>query len=180
MDEMDLATHATPIGPFVVVALDGVVHAAGWTTDPDEVVARIHLSRRPTAVRHRRDLGDITKAVEAYHDGDLTAIDAVPVAQAGSPFLQHAWDVLRDVPPGQPVTYLAFAERCGHPGAVRAAGGACARNAPALFVPCHRVVRSDGTLGGFRWGLPVKQWLLDHEAGAGSETNQGQASLDFA
>ena len=72
-----------------------------------------------------------------------------------------------DVPAGVTVTYTELARRAGHPTAARAAASACARNAPALFVPCHRVVRNDGTLGGFRWGLDVKRWLLAFEA-AGS------------
>ena len=65
---------------------------------------------------------------------------------------------------GEPVSYTELAARTGNPAANRAAAQACARNAAALFVPCHRVIRTDGTLGGFRWGLPAKRWLLDHEA----------------
>jgi methylated-DNA-[protein]-cysteine S-methyltransferase len=83
--------------------------------------------------------------------------------QTGGAFLAHAWDVLRDVPAGAPVTYTEYAAKAGRPAAIRAAAQACARNAAALFVPCHRVLRTDGTLGGYRWGLPIKQWLLDHE-----------------
>jgi methylated-DNA-[protein]-cysteine S-methyltransferase len=72
--------------------------------------------------------------------------------------------VLRTVPAGQPDTYATFAVRCGRPSAVRAAAGACARNAAALFVPCHRVLRLDGSLGGFRWGLAVKRQLIELES----------------
>ena len=64
---------------------------------------------------------------------------------------------------GAPVSYTEYAAKSGRPAAVRAAASACARNAAAMFVPCHRVLRNDGSLGGFRWGLPVKRWLLDHE-----------------
>jgi methylated-DNA-[protein]-cysteine S-methyltransferase len=71
--------------------------------------------------------------------------------------------MMRDIRPGEPITYQAFAARAGRPAAVRAAAGACARNAAALFVPCHRVVRTDGGLGGYLWGLPVKRLLLTHE-----------------
>jgi methylated-DNA-[protein]-cysteine S-methyltransferase len=71
--------------------------------------------------------------------------------------------VLREVKPGEPVTYPGFATLTGRPRAIRPAAAACARNATALFVPCHRVLRTDGGLGGYRWGLPVKRWLLDHE-----------------
>jgi methylated-DNA-[protein]-cysteine S-methyltransferase len=85
------------------------------------------------------------------------------VRQRSGPYREHAWEVLRGVPAGDPVTYTEYADRTGRPAAVRAAAGACARNAAALFVPCHRVLRSDGTLGGFRYGLPVKESLLARE-----------------
>jgi methylated-DNA-[protein]-cysteine S-methyltransferase len=71
--------------------------------------------------------------------------------------------VLRTVKPGAPVTYADYATLAGSPTAVRAAASACARNAAALFVPCHRVVRTGGALGGFRWGVDAKRWLLTHE-----------------
>jgi methylated-DNA-[protein]-cysteine S-methyltransferase len=87
----------------------------------------------------------------------------VPVLQKSGPFRSHAWDVLRTVAPGHPVTYTEYAELSGNAKAVRAAASACAFNAAALFVPCHRVVRTDGSLGGFRWGLAVKERLLDRE-----------------
>ena len=81
------------------------------------------------------------------------------------PFLAHAWRIMRDIKPGAPVTYTGFAELAGRPAAIRAAATACARNAAALFVPCHRVLGTDGTLRGYRWGLDVKTWLLRHEEG---------------
>ena len=64
------------------------------------------------------------------------------------------------------LTYAAFAAALGRPSAVRAAASICARNAPALFVPCHRVLRGDGTMGGFAWGVDVKRRLLEREAAA--------------
>ncbi|MFB9448566.1 methylated-DNA--[protein]-cysteine S-methyltransferase [Dactylosporangium vinaceum] len=140
---------------------DGAVLASGWTTD---VPGLMTLGRVVGAVEHRDDPGVPLKALLSYLDGDLTAIDEVPVRQRGGQFITHAWEVLRQVPAGGPVTYTEFADRAGRPAAVRAAAMACATNAAALFVPCHRVLRLDGTLGGFRWGLPVKRWLLDFEA----------------
>ncbi len=157
-----VSTVDTPPGPFTTVADgDGVVLASGWTSTVDDLLSFVPL---PSTPQPRADLGAATKAVLAYHDGDLTAIDEIPVRQAGGPFLAHAWTVLRRVPAGAPVTYTTFADLAGRPAAVRAAAMACARNATALFVPCHRVLRLDGSLGGFRWGLPVKRWLLAHEA----------------
>jgi methylated-DNA-[protein]-cysteine S-methyltransferase len=163
---VSMSTMDTPAGPFTaVVDADGAVLASGWTGDPGELVTVIHRSLRPAEVREVADLGAVSRAVRDYHAGDLAAVEDVPVRQLSGEFLAHAWEVLRKVRPGEPVTYTEYAALAGRPEAVRAAANACARNAAALFVPCHRVLRTDGSLGGFRWGLPVKRWLLDHEDG---------------
>lgn len=161
------ATIDMPPGPFTIVASDEAVLASGWTEDPERLRALIGTTLRPLgALRAKRDLGPFTRAVEAYVAGDLDAIDDVPVSVAASPFLERAWAELRRIPAGAPETYGQLAARCESPAAVRAAGTACGRNPAALFVPCHRIVRSGGGLGGFGYGLPVKRWLLDHERGA--------------
>lgn len=153
----------TPVGPFsTVLAADGAVLASGWTAELAQLLAQVHPSLRPDEVVPG-DPGAVGAAVRRYHDGDLTAIDTVRVRQLSGPFLVHAWDVLRTVPAGAPVTYTEYAALSGRPAAVRAAASACARNATALFVPCHRVLRLGGGLGGFRWGTEVKDWLLTHE-----------------
>ena len=157
------STVDTHIGPFTaVVDDDGAVLASGWTADLDDLLPLIHPSLRPTELRHG-DLGPVAEAITRYHEGELSAIDDVPVRQRSGTFLEHAWEVLRTVPAGAPVTYTEYAAKSGRPAAVRAAAAACARNAAALFVPCHRVLRTDGTLGGYRYGLEVKKWLLGHE-----------------
>ena len=163
------ATVPTPPGPFTVVVTEGedggdVVLAGGWTEEVGDLLPVIHRSLRPDAVAPAPRL-PVLDVVEAFHAGEVGVIDGVVVQQRSGPFLTEAWEVLRTVPAGRPDTYAAFAARCGRPAAIRAAANACARNAAALFVPCHRVLRNDGSLGGFRWGLPVKRWLLDHEAG---------------
>ncbi|WP_299953829.1 methylated-DNA--[protein]-cysteine S-methyltransferase [uncultured Modestobacter sp.] len=163
------ATVDTPPGPFTVLVTAGpdgkdVVLASGWTDDVTELLPVVHRSLRPTWVERADDDLPVLAAVAAFWAGDVTAIDGVPVRQRSGPFLTDAWDALRTVPAGAPDTYASFAQRCGRPTAVRAAAGACAKNAAALFVPCHRVLSTGGGLGGFRWGTPVKRWLLDHEA----------------
>lgn len=165
----------TPDGPFTAVVDAHSVLASGWTSDPDALVALIHPALRPDSVttdptatgRSVRDVATTAaEAVRAYYAGDLTAPTRVPVVQQSGEFRTHAWEVLREVPAGAPVTYTEYAEAAGRPAAVRAAAGACALNAAALFVPCHRVVRTDGSLGGFRYGLTIKRSLLEREKGS--------------
>ncbi|MGA4729251.1 methylated-DNA--[protein]-cysteine S-methyltransferase [Micromonospora taraxaci] len=161
---IDSTVLPTPTGPLSILAgPDGDVRAAGFTHDPAALLPLVHPTLR-APLRQRGDLGPVSVAVTSYLDGDLAAIDAVPVRQVtAGEFMAHAWQVLREVPPGTPVTYTGYAALAGRPPAVRAAAAACARNAVALFVPCHRVLRTDGSLGGYRWGLDVKKWLLGHE-----------------
>ena len=157
----------TPTGPFTyVVSSGGAVRAAGFTTDVAELLELVHPALREET-RPATGPGPVGDAVRSYLDGDLTALDAVPVEQrTGGPFMAHAWQVMRDIKPGSPLTYAGYAALAGRPAAIRAAAAACARNAVALFVPCHRVVGTDGTLRGYRWGLHVKTWLLEHESAA--------------
>lgn len=167
-----LFTLETPDGPFSVISsvqtdrLPGtaVVLASGWTSDLAELTSRIHPSLQPSAIAESAPDARIKAAVEAYYAGDFAAIEQIEVLQKSGPFRSHAWEVLRKVAPGAPVTYSDYAELSGNPKAIRAAASACAFNAAALFVPCHRVVRLDGGMGGFRWGLPVKERLLARES----------------
>ena len=162
-----IQTIDTPDGAFTIVADDrGRVLASGWTADADAAIARIHPRLRPASVREAET--DAAAAALAYSAGDLTAIDGVAVAQQGTEMQLAGWAALRGIEPGQPLSYTEFATALGQPSAVRAAASICARNAPALFVPCHRVLRSDGTLGGFAWGLGVKRALLARESGSDS------------
>jgi methylated-DNA-[protein]-cysteine S-methyltransferase len=164
MTTATIQTVETPDGAFTILADDdGRVLASGWTADADAILLRLPERARPSTVNIGET--DAAAAVAAYYDGHLTAIDDVAVAQFGTAMQLTGWTALRRIAPGKPLTYTAFASELGSPGAVRAAASICARNAPALFVPCHRVLRTDGTLGGFAWGLGVKQRLLDREAG---------------
>lgn len=160
-----IETIDTPDGAFTILADEsGRVLSSGWTAEPDAILARLHPSRRPSKLEKGRT--DAAAAARAYYDGDVTAIDGVRVAQTGTAMQLTGWEALRRIAPGEPLTYTGFATVLGQPRAVRAAASICARNAPALFVPCHRVLRTDGTLGGFAWGFDVKRSLLAREAAA--------------
>lgn len=87
----------------------------------------------------------------------------LPLDVAGTAFQQAVWQELARVPPGETVSYAALAVRAGSPGAARAAGTACGANKVAVLIPCHRAVRADGSLGGYAWGLDVKEELLSRE-----------------
>ncbi|HLT67577.1 MAG TPA: methylated-DNA--[protein]-cysteine S-methyltransferase [Microbacterium sp.] len=160
-----IQTVDTADGAFTILTDESQrVLASGWTADPAAVVARLAAAHRPERIVERET--DAAAAVLAYYGGDLSAIDAVAVKQTGTALQLAGWEMLRRIEPGAPLTYTGFASRLDNPRAVRAAASICARNAPALFVPCHRVLRTDGTLGGFAWGLDVKESLLARESAA--------------
>jgi methylated-DNA-[protein]-cysteine S-methyltransferase len=155
---IDATILTTPVGELSLLARNDVLIAAGFAS-PATMAAR--LDDEELIVRS--DLGRLSAAVEAYFAGELRALDDLPVSQPGGDFHQAAWKVMREVAPGETITYAELAARVGNPKAVRAAGSACARNLIAPIVPCHRIVRTDGSLGGYYYGLPTKQWLLTHE-----------------
>ena len=87
----------------------------------------------------------------------------LPLDVRGTAFQQRVWRALRQIPPGETASYAQIAQRIGSPTSVRAVAGACAANTLAVAIPCHRVVRSDGGLSGYRWGVERKQALLERE-----------------
>jgi methylated-DNA-[protein]-cysteine S-methyltransferase len=179
-------TAAVPMpGGTVVVVADpatGAVVASGYR-DLDAIFAFLTPAEQARGhVPAPADGGAAATAVEAlrrYAAGEVDALDAVEVSQPGGPFLQRAWAELRGVRAGQTESYAGLAARAGSASAVRAAGQACARNKVAPFVPCHRILRADGTLGGYAYGLPVKRALLEHEAPS-FVTGQQELALEQA
>jgi methylated-DNA-[protein]-cysteine S-methyltransferase len=153
-------TLPTPFGALTVVAAGDTVLGSCFG-DPSWLAGRLD----GVAVDDGRISPSISAAVAAYLAGEVGSLDAVAVRQPGGPFRQAAWRAMRAIPPGQTWSYARLAAVAGRPAAVRAAGSACARNLVAPFVPCHRVVRSDGSLGGYAYGLDVKRALLAHESG---------------
>ena len=160
---MDTSTTVTPLGPLTLVVDDGTVRAASFTDDPERLRPMLDPDHRRAELRQVHDLGQVTRAVRAYFDGDPRAVDDLPVEQSGNQYFQAAWKAMREIPPGTTVSYRALAGLAGDPSTARAAGFACASNHVVLIVPCHRVIRTDGTLGDYYYGLEVKRWLLRHE-----------------
>jgi AraC family transcriptional regulator, regulatory protein of adaptative response / methylated-DNA-[protein]-cysteine methyltransferase len=87
----------------------------------------------------------------------------VPLDARGTPFQRRVWQALREIPAGSTASYTEIANRIGAPDSVRAVAGACAANALAVAIPCHRVVRNDGAISGYRWGVARKKALLARE-----------------
>lgn len=157
---------STPVGELVVIHRDGLVLSCGWNETEHDQLQYIHPSIRPTLIEDDvEDLFGIRAVVEDYFTGKVESICTVPVEQVGGPFTQHVWAAIREIPVGETVSYAELAAMAGNPMAFRAAATACARNPIALFVPCHRVTASGGKPGGYRYGLHIKQHLLDLEEG---------------
>jgi methylated-DNA-[protein]-cysteine S-methyltransferase len=161
MTDVLVTTVATPTGDLALLVRDDAVVAAGFAPVEDHY-ARL---RTDDALRRMSDLGPFSAAMASYFEGDLTAMNDLPVWQPGGAFRQAVWKVMRDVAPGETITYGELAARAGSPLAARAAGSACADNMIAPIVPCHRIVRTGGGLGGYYYGLSTKEWLLAHERG---------------
>jgi AraC family transcriptional regulator of adaptative response/methylated-DNA-[protein]-cysteine methyltransferase len=161
----------TSLGRLVVATTDrGVCLAAFGTSDAElaEEVAR----RFPRAHilesdgEHRAWVEAVVELVDAAHGQDLSAVAPLPLDVRGTVFQRQVWTALREIEPGQTVTYSQLAAAIGRPTATRAVAAACGANPTAVVVPCHRVIGADGSLTGYRWGVERKRVLLDREGAA--------------
>ncbi len=110
-----------------------------------------------------RDFERLVAKVVGLVEAPALGLD-LPLDVRGTAFQQRVWQALRDIPAGSTASYADIARRIGAPKAVRGVAGACAANPIAVAIPCHRVVRSNGALAGYRWGVERKRALLEREA----------------
>jgi AraC family transcriptional regulator, regulatory protein of adaptative response / methylated-DNA-[protein]-cysteine methyltransferase len=108
-------------------------------------------------------LGELAAEVIAFVESPTGSLN-VPIDMRGTELQRKVWQALREIPAGSTVSYSDIANRIGVPGAAHDVAEACAANALAVVVPCHRVIRKDGTLSGYRWGIERKRTLLEREA----------------
>ena len=156
----------TPIGALAIVADDaGRLRAVDWTEHDANMQRslRLHYGKRGFSLTPASNPAGLTSAIRSYFDGDLNAIDDLPVATGGTEFQRVVWRALRQIPCGDTISYAELARRIGRPAAVRAVGLANGANPISVVVPCHRVIGSDGSLTGYGGGIERKRWLLAHE-----------------
>jgi AraC family transcriptional regulator of adaptative response/methylated-DNA-[protein]-cysteine methyltransferase len=152
------------LGAILVAATDKGVCAILLADDAGALVRDLQ-DRFPKAqlIGGDADFERLVAKVVGFVEAPAPGLD-LPLDIRGTAFQQRVWNALRDIPAGETVSYSAVAERIGSPKSVRAVAGACAANSIAVAIPCHRVVRNDGGLSGYRWGIERKRALLEREA----------------
>jgi len=150
---------------YILVARTGKGVCAILFGDNAAFLERDLRQRFPRARVLGSDAGTESLATEvARVSEDPRRTPEIPLDVRGTPFQQRVWRALREIPVGSTVTYAAVAQRLGAPRSARAVAQACAANPLAILIPCHRVVRQDGALSGYRWGIERKRALLSLES----------------
>jgi AraC family transcriptional regulator, regulatory protein of adaptative response / methylated-DNA-[protein]-cysteine methyltransferase len=162
--ELHFAIGRCSLGSVLVARGERGVRAILLGDDPTAVTRELER-RFPEAalVRRDEDLARSLSEVIGLVESPGQTLDLL-LDLRGTSFQQRVWQALREIPAGSTATYTELASRIGSPNSVRAVAQACASNPLAVIVPCHRVLRSDGALAGYRWGLERKRMLLEREA----------------
>jgi len=152
----------TPIGNLYLIADLQILLAAGFSGF-DDLIPRLSPTDSVREIEQVNEIPVISELISDYFSGDISSLNSIKVRQPGAPFYQSVWKEMRKVPVGKTWSYSDLAKRAGSAGAVRAVGTACSSNLIAAIVPCHRIVKSGGSLGNYAYGVEVKEWLLKHE-----------------
>jgi methylated-DNA-[protein]-cysteine S-methyltransferase len=157
-------TMDSPAGPLLLAATPaGLVRVAFERENHDDVLVELAGAISPRILRSPRGVDDVARQLDEYFAGRRRVFDVAVDLQLAKGFRRAVLEHLREIPYGVTESYTVVAGAAGNPKAVRAAGSACATNPVPLVVPCHRVVRSDGTYGQYRGGPEVKHALLTME-----------------
>jgi methylated-DNA-[protein]-cysteine S-methyltransferase len=164
------ATADTPVGPLLVATTPrGLVRAAYPRERPDDVLAELARDVSPRVLESPRELDPVRRELDEYFEGRRRGFDLAIDWRLSHGFRCEALKALVGVRYGATITYSELAQRAGSPRAHRAAGSACGSNPIPIVVPCHRVVRAGGGLGGYGGGVEVKEYLLELEGALKTE-----------
>ena len=154
------------LGSVLIAATERGVCAIDFGDEPESLVQSLQ-DRFPKAelIGDDPQFQNVVAAVIGHVENPTESLD-LPLDIRGTAFQQKVWNTLRAIPAGATASYADIAREIGKPDAVRAVAGACSANTIAVAIPCHRVVRKDGSLSGYRWGVERKQQLLNREAGS--------------
>jgi AraC family transcriptional regulator, regulatory protein of adaptative response / methylated-DNA-[protein]-cysteine methyltransferase len=176
-EEIRFAVGQTSLGSILVASSKKGVAAILLGNDPDELVRNLQ-DRFPKAnlIGADLDYGALVARVVGMVEMPGTGVN-LPLDVRGTAFQQRVWLALQEVPVVETVSYAEIARRIGSPKAVRAVASACAANNIAVAIPCHRVVRMDGSLSGYAWGIERKRALLGRELLQGSSDSKARAEV---
>jgi methylated-DNA-[protein]-cysteine S-methyltransferase len=158
-----LDTVDSPIGNILVIADENYLCALEFADYKARTVEFLSKRFGSFQLQPKQNPLAISERVQAYFQGDYTALDDIPVSTGGTDFQQQIWLALRTIPAGTVTTYGQLAAQLGKPTASRAIGLANSQNPIAIVLPCHRVIGANGQLTGYAGGLERKRWLLEHE-----------------
>jgi AraC family transcriptional regulator of adaptative response/methylated-DNA-[protein]-cysteine methyltransferase len=151
-----------PLGYLLVGATERGICVVRLGDTAEELAAGLYADYPAAEIQEGR-LSEWVEPLLEHLNGDLPHLE-LPLDVRATAFQWRVWEALRAIPYGETRTYSEVAQTIGNPKAVRAVANACAGNRVAVVIPCHRVVREDGDLGGYRWGLERKEWLLGKES----------------
>ncbi|MBC5823732.1 MAG: methylated-DNA--[protein]-cysteine S-methyltransferase [Candidatus Eremiobacteraeota bacterium] len=163
--DVSYAVTESPVGPLVLAATDAGLVTCAYGNEA-EVTERIAKAISPRLLRSPGRLEEARRELDAYFEGRLRKFSVRVDLSCAAPFGRAVLESLEQVPYGATTSYASLARRIGNSNAARAVGGALGRNPICIIVPCHRVLRTGGDLGGYAGGLPIKRALLRLEGAA--------------
>lgn len=159
---MKFITVDTPDGEFnIIINLNDVALASGFSSIED-LVKRLPAEAQAQSL-HQAKNHPYEQLIRAYYSGDTKALNKITRKTYGTAFQKKIWQVMSQIPYGETLSYKELANNSGYPDAIRAAGMACKQNRLTLLIPCHRILKSDGTSGNYFYGTHIKNSLLKHE-----------------
>jgi O-6-methylguanine DNA methyltransferase len=174
---LTLSQIASPIGTVLIVSDGEALRALDFEDYAPRMHELLRLHYGTYTLESASNAGALGRTMQAYFEGDLAAIEGVPVQTGGTEFQRQVWAELRLIPAGTTTTYGALAARTGRPKASRAIGLANGSNPVSIVVPCHRVIGANAKLTGYGGGLHRKEWLIAHER---QHAPQSQPCFAFA